>query len=95
MRHQNKLGVVTALPVVIMLIAIVIIIKKDFVSEPGQGKEACSHSFLGRVRHSNHVRTRNQKYSDVPFVLVAIAEARQPAAEGMGLQGSRSQEARF
>lgn len=33
MRHRNKLGIVTALPIVIMLIAIVIILRKDFVSE--------------------------------------------------------------
>lgn len=95
MRHQNKLGIVTALPVVIMLVAIVMIIRKDFLSEPGQEKEACSHIFLGSVRHSNHIKKRSQKYSDVPFVPVAITEARQPPAEGMGLRGSRRQEARF
>lgn len=83
------------MPVVLMLIAIVIIIRKDFVSEPEQGKEACSHAFRGRVRYSNHVKTRNQKYSDVAFAPVAITEARQPTAEGMGLRGSRRQEARF
>lgn len=45
----------------IMLVAIVIIIRKDFVSEPGQGKEAFSHAFLGRVRHSDHVKTEGTK----------------------------------
>lgn len=45
----------------IMLIAIIIIIRKDFESEPGQGKELFSHAFLGRARHSNHIKTERTK----------------------------------
>lgn len=59
----------------IMLTAIIIIQRKDLVVEPEHREEPFSHAFLGRARHSDHVkREKKQKYSEIPFAPVAPTE---------------------
>lgn len=61
MKRQKKLGIVSAPSVMITLTAIIIILRKDLVPEPEQGEEPFSHAFLGRARHSDHVKTEGTK----------------------------------
>lgn len=61
MKQQNKLGIFTASSVMITLTAIIIIIRGDLVAEPEQGRKPFSRAFLGRTRHSNHVKTEGTK----------------------------------
>lgn len=61
MKQQNKLGIVTASSVMIMLTVIIIIQRKDLVVEPEHREEPFSHAFLGRARHSDHVKKEKNK----------------------------------
>lgn len=77
----------------IMLIAIIIIIRKDFESEPGQRKEPFSHVFLGRARHAKHIKTERTK-NTVKYPLSQWPSQRnqvKTAHCGMGLNGPPGQ----
>lgn len=76
MKWQQKLGIVTALSVMIMLRAI-IILRKALVAEPGQAKEPFSHAFLERARHSDHIKTEGTKNTTkYPLPQLAVTEKR-------------------
>lgn len=77
MKWQQKLGIVSALSVMIMLRAIIIILRKALVAEPGQAKEPFSHAFLERARHSDHVITEGTKNTTkYPLPQLAVTEKR-------------------